>query len=357
MEWFWYRENEKNEIILLRMFGSLPEVVVPEHIGGKPVTGLSMYCFSEKGKVTGKEDFLQMAAAVSGDSGKWDFVRNLDVSFFFLELKEKKIRALSGDYITRVFLPDTIQTIGNLSFYQCRNLKAISLGAGELELGSDAFMNCKKLDVFVFRASAEKVTGLRQILLQRSGETSAFFRPGDSVVSAFSRGQTDEETEAAVFFPEYVEAYDLIGPAHIFELNIEGEGFRARQCFEDGVFQFAKYDQIFPQACDTEEESALCKMAAYRLRYPKDLKEEAEELYRTYLLRHIGTFIDELIRDKSLELIESLGKKGYFTGENLELCIQKMVEKHWTEGTRKLLEWKKEWQQEREGEVYAFEDF
>ncbi len=39
-----------------------------------------------------------------------------------------------------------------------------------------------------------------------------------------------------------------------FELNLTGEGFRARQCFKEGVILLNAYDEIFPQAC--VEESA-----------------------------------------------------------------------------------------------------
>ncbi len=47
-------------------------------------------------------------------------------------------------------------------------------------------------------------------------------------------------------YPEYYESYDELGPAHIFELNLTGEGFRARQCFKEGVILLNAYDEIFP---------------------------------------------------------------------------------------------------------------
>ena len=48
-------------------------------------------------------------------------------------------------------------------------------------------------------------------------------------------------------YPEYTESYDEIAPAHIFGRNITGEGFRARQQFQDGIVQFAGYDAIYPK--------------------------------------------------------------------------------------------------------------
>lgn len=39
--------------------------------------------------------------------------------------------------------------------------------------------------------------------------------------------------DSSIFYPEYNGGYDEVGPAHIFALNIEGEGFRMRQCFKE----------------------------------------------------------------------------------------------------------------------------
>lgn len=59
--------------------------------------------------------------------------------------------------------------------------------------------------------------------------------------------------QTAVFYPEYYENYDEIAPAHIFGRSIEGEGFRARQCFKEGVPDLSQYDTIFPKACAEEK--------------------------------------------------------------------------------------------------------
>ena len=97
-------------------------------------------------------------------------------------------------------------------------------------------------------------------------------------------------------FPEYSEKYDLIGPAHIFELNIEGEGFRARKCFEGDIFSLPMYDEVFRRAAEKEDERTLCRMAALRLCRPISLSEGNRDVYHTYLLSHMEAFLDELIR-------------------------------------------------------------
>lgn len=330
MEWFWFQENEKNELTLLRMFGDSPVVRVPDHIAGKKVVAAGAYCFSEKCVYTGKEAEVKCV----GDGTEEELSHALET---------KRVCSISGAYPVEIILPDGMEEIGDLAFYQCRSLEKISVGEKLSKIGSDAFMNCGKLQEFIFRSSPKRATALRQILAQRPGETTAYFEEG--------------ETTGAIVFPEYTEAYDVIGPAHIFSLNIEGEGFRARQCFENGVFQFEKYDRIFGQACDTEEMPVLCRMAALRILYPVRLNEERKREYLAYLISHQEPFYDFLIENDSLELVGELYHKGVLERKDIELCIQRTVKKHSPEGTRKLLAWKKEREAEGDEEEYGFEAF
>lgn len=343
MKWFWYRLNERGEAVLLRVFGTQPVLSLPEKIDGRPLTEISEYCFSEKEKYTGEESFLCMAAenevsdSVAGGE---------NISCFFRVLREKKICVLAGDFISEVKIPSSVKKVGTLAFYQCRHLEQIFFGAGNLELGGDAFMNCRRLKKFFFYTFPEKPTALRQILAQQSGETECYFlSPEDGAVTA------------ALLFPEYSEKYDLIGPAHIFELNIEGEGFRARQCFENGVFLFQKYDRIFSQAADSEEEKTLCKMAAMRLKFPFGLKEEEKKGYLEYLLCHMESMADWMIEEKETGLWKELGELGSIRKKDFELFLKKSIDARWTEGVRFLLQWKEAWWKEKEEEEYEFDDF
>lgn len=339
MEWFWYRLNKKNEAVLLRAFGTEPAVKLPEKIGGHVLTELSDYCFSGKEKYTGDEEFLFLA-------GEGEETRSGEEEVRFYELLEKgKLCALAGDFIKEVTLSGAVRKIGKFAFYQCHHLESITFEGREFELGGDAFMNCGSLKKFQIYALPQEPTGLRQILAQQDVETEVYFLSKEAHM-----------VTGAVLFPEYSEKYDLIGPAHIFELNIEGEGFRARQCFEDGIFRFQKYDQIFSQAKDTEEERTLCRMAALRLGHPVELREEAKQMYTEYLLSHMECFLDSVLAEKKLELLKSLGENGNLGKDVLENCLKKAVKSKWTEGIRLLLMWKEEWRKEEE-DAYGFEEF
>ena len=312
-----FEEKPEGELILLRFYGSQPEVRVPERIDGKPVTGLAPYAFSEKeGNLTDARlvdiEESEMFRPVSPDnhSAKKDFDR---------ELAAGLITALAGDFITSVRLPDSLKSIGELCFYQCRKLKKLSFGSGDIEIGSDAFMNCKSLSTIELRATSDQPTSLRRILSQRTSETDVWFQ------------------DAAVHFPEYSEKYDLIGPAHIFELNIEGEGFRARKCFEGDIFSLPMYDEVFRRAAEKEDERTLCRMAALRLCRPISLSEGNRDVYHTYLLSHMEAFLDELIRQRDLSVFLELGEQGLLEKDHITLCLKKLTAARWIEGTRQVL--------------------
>lgn len=87
-------------------------------------------------------------------------------------------------------------------------------------------------------------------------------------------------------FFEYDQTYDEIGPAHIFKLNMNGEGFRARQAFMDRVFVWKQYDEIFSEAIAQESEDDLLDMAFYRLIYAYDLSKEARQQFLEYIVNH-----------------------------------------------------------------------
>lgn len=83
-------------------------------------------------------------------------------------------------------------------------------------IGSDVFMNCLRLNHIYYDCSIFDVTFLKQILTQITWDVEVHF------------------LDSSIFYPEYNGGYDEVGPAHIFALNIEGEGFRMRQCLKRG---------------------------------------------------------------------------------------------------------------------------
>lgn len=310
---FQWKKTDEGGACILGGYGASPFVVVPEKIDGVVVTEIGDYCFSQSGN---KEQ---------------------------QERPSSFQRELSGEFIENVYLPDSVKKLGNLAFYNCTRLKELQIGAGLTQIGSDAFMNCLQLSTIRLRCSVAQNSGIKQLLSQRSADTTVIFEDGG-------------QTEAVVMYPEYYEMYDEIGPAHIFALNLTGEGFRARQCFEKGIVDLAKYDAIFEQACAEESPKTLCEMAVNRLCYPAGLSREAESRYRNYVHEQEDLLVKNLVKNRNLELLEILFSKKILTSRGREKSIALASGEGWPEGAASLLFWNQGLREQRK-DRYSFEDF
>ena len=221
---------------VLRVLGDSPCPAVPETVEGLPVTEIGPYCFADKPVKTG-------ARRSGADTHE-----------------------VTGNFVEEVTLPDTVRTLHSAAFYNCRRLRRLSLGAGVEGLGSDLFTNCRSLARLCLRAAPDAPTGLKKLL------------------GAISADITAEFDGARLFYPEYSEFLDENTPAHIFNHNIEGEGYRMRQCFTAaGAVDYAAFDASFAQACVGEGEGALCRLALGRLVLPFALGGQARADYEFYL--------------------------------------------------------------------------
>ena len=331
-DWYWYELTENRTVRLLRVFGTSPEVEIPGQIAGQRVTEIGDYCFAEKS--TGNIHSVYSESA--GKAQAEEIFRDLYC--------QGSIRELSGQYLEKIILPDSVVSIGNFCFYQCSSLTAVMLGNGLTGIGSDVFMNCRSLRNITIHGSVTEPSGLKQILAQRPLETEVSF-------------VSEHGTDAVLLYPEYSESYDEIGPAHIFELNIEGEGFRARQCFHEGIVDMAQYDGVFLQACARESVKTLCRMAWLRLYYPAGLHREPKEVYEEYLRENAAEAGKYLVEDKNLEFLYFAGEQGYFGEKEVAGCIQYAAERNWTEGAGMLLRCQNKWFAGKKRDEYSFDDF
>ncbi len=304
---FYWENTPGGGVRLLRAFGGISEVRIPDFIEGKPVTEIGAYCFAAGARLP---ESYQRTQAADGEGTE--------------DAAAVRLRELAGDYPTAVFLPDSVRKIGGFAFYNCVSLERLTLGAGTEEIGGDAFMNCRNLHRLTLRCGAGERSGARQVLGQITADLTVTYLGEDG-------------PEAVVLFPEYYESYDEVAPAHLFGRNIEGEGFRARQCFRDGVCDFARYDAIFRKACAEESEETLCAMAMNRLRYPAGLTEAAERLYETYAAGHADVICRQAILQRETEPIAFLCGRGLLKQTALNACIGDAADAEWAEGTVFLL--------------------
>ena len=99
-----YERLNDNCIRLLHMYGKNPVCVVPDMLDGMRVTELAEYCFS----------FKSMPEKLKTELGIDDILR-------------PDMTELCDDYIERVILPDGMQKIGRLCFYNCSRLSVLCL--------------------------------------------------------------------------------------------------------------------------------------------------------------------------------------------------------------------------------------
>lgn len=343
---FWGK-TEDNTARILRVSGSEPVLILPETVEGCPVTEIGAYCFAENCRLP--ETYFETVLCKNEEklSTDWETAEEMSSRESSAEMNRPErpvLTAIAGSYLEEIVLPENLEKIGNLAFYNCTSLKKITMGKKMEQVGSDAFMNCRKFGQIFLRCGVGERSGIRQILSQISSDMEVTFC-----------GKTG--VEAVVFYPEYYESYDEIAPAHLFGRNIEGEGFRARQCFKDGMVQLMQYDTIFPKACAEENDKTLRKITVTRLRYPVEMSGQAKQLYEAYFTEHDRAIAEELSREKRLEDIRYFCEQKLLLQGSLEVAIQTAAAMEWAEGTAALLYMKQEFFAKAAAERYTFEDF
>ena len=257
----YYEKISEDSIRINKVYSSSPTIEIPELIDGYMVRETADYCFSSK------------------EANLSKCILNREIPSNYHEC--------SGSDVESVRLPSTLKKLGNYAFYNCRKLKEIYVPSRLMSVGSDVFMNCLRLNLIHYDCSIFSVTILKQILTQITWDIEVDFIDG------------------SIFYPEYNGSYDEVGPAHIFALNIEGEGFRMRQCFKDGKIDFDGYDACFEKLCAEESESCIFHVAILRFmmgseRYIPYLK--AHDL-TSYLHRYkdICIMVEKLIEEKCMD--------------------------------------------------------
>lgn len=299
---------EKNDdgLHLLRLMGQTPYVIVPEQIDGYDVVSIGKYCFAAKRDCNNRtldNEWNQMESAAS----------------------EKSMHELSGEYIENVVLPDNVNVLESYAFYNCRKLKYLEFGKYLNVVNNDAFMNCRELAVLAIRCDIAEPSGVQYFLKQLNKEIELKFIQDSDVTGSF-------------YYSEYTESYEEIGPAHIFQMDVHGEGYRARQLFNDGVIDAAGYDAVFDAAKALESTYTLSKMAAGRLQYPVKLSEEARTAYTEFIKDNISYVLEWIVKEKRLDIIEFMASGNILDEKGLGMALKLAGRYDWTTGSAAIIE-------------------
>lgn len=309
----YWEKTVQCEAKVLRVLGQMPAITIPDKIDGCPIVEIGDYCFAYEAHLPKQGYFI----SIYYENNSQPQTNHQD----------RTTTELCGSYIESICLPDSLRKIGNYAFYNCRNLKTLELGNKLNIVGSDAFMNCYKLQKLYIRCDALEPSILQKLFVQISWDIEVLF------VGHYKQVKSQEKKiQASLFYTEYYDSYDEIAPAHIFEHQIIGSGFRARQSFLDNKVDYHQYDAIFLQSYKSESMQSMCHLALCRLRYPICLTPQTDAFYKNYIFSHGVTLVQYLSSQKELDILKFLFQKQLLSQDAIQAAILSASSAGWTEG-------------------------
>ena len=229
-----------------------PQAYRARRAGCWAITELGDYCFSEKPRSLPRADALcryevspdgtctlvqAFGRDLTGRHGRYD------LDFGEGSAAPEELHPVCGNFVEEIILPDSLQVIGSCAFLQLPQVRRLSVGAGDLTVGSDVFLNCFALADLLVRAAPEEKTGLFALVNNITEAVRAlFWLPGEA------------HPRAGLWYPAYWEDVEE-SPAHILLHTFSGQGYHYRQCFLDGKILSAEYDAIFPDGHAAEDQA------------------------------------------------------------------------------------------------------
>ena len=254
-----------------------------------------------------------------------------------LPVTELADKVFSGSTVEKVYLPRTLTRIGRYEFYGCEELREIHFYGELREVGGGVFTGCRNIRSLTVHMGMDEESALRDFVTEINERVTVhvFMQGGqnrmqderdtDSERTALDSSAFEEEngeTETArVIFPEYYDEAVENTPARITVSNIHGAGQKYRYCFEGRKFRFDRYDKMF--VYEKAEESVLMasKIAVTRLQYPKGLWESAKKEYEKFLMENLYEVLLGSLEDP--ETIKWIAGQ-YLTPEKNPLTADKM---------------------------------
>lgn len=278
---------------LVRLYADDPCPALPARIAGLPLTALAPYCFAE----TQRESALPAPAARCWAVWPPDAAPAAP-SGGAMPLPgrpETLPPAAAGRFLQGVCLPDSLRVLGDCAFYNCRALAWLEAGADITVIGSDVFLNTFALAELRLRAAPDAPSSLFRLAGNIQTELRALFCPPGAGGHA----------AAAARFPEYWEDIEET-PAHILLHTYSGQGYHYRQCFQDGVLDWAEYDSVFPMARAEDPPACMTLLALDRLRWPHDLSADAAAAYRAFLAKQADAVLAALRKAQDVPALDAL---------------------------------------------------
>ncbi len=306
---------EKNgKAVLCRCYGTGSVLFVPEMIDCLPVAEIADHCFAREPSIRIRQGDLR-TAFVSGDGNAFLSERTGERTGSQPNVRTKvqtgageEMPPLCGEELEEIYLPDTLEAIGDYAFYGCRNLKHLHLPFGLARLGGGAFVACNQIKTLAFSKGAGEETPhcMKDVAAELTYEIEV------------TVNDLEERPFMRLVFPEYYEESKENTPARIIESIYHGTGYQYRQCFQNRQMDFHQYDSLFPLAVAQEFYPTLFLLVRDRLTTPKGLSAEHRQMYLSWLKKEHTALSRRLFKEDDLDFLRTLNEDDFFTREILE---------------------------------------
>lgn len=255
-------------------------------------------------------------------------IRHLSVPAIIEDLPVRSIgkSAFSGrEDLFGVELPATIDTLGRYAFYNCKNLRSISLHDGVEDYYDGVIKQCQSLSEITLHQERDSFSVMKELLADNDRRLTF----------------TVEPIGLRLTFPAYV--YDFVEDveARVLHHKIEGSGYPYRECVTRKGVDLLAYDKLFSHVISDDYEAAIM-VALNRLRYPIELEDAAKEQYAQYLEQNARVVLLKLIEQECNEEIRYLCEECLITKDALEDGLYEAADKKLSAITAILMEYQRQ---------------
>lgn len=353
-----YQLEEKGAVIT-KVQGRAAEVRIPETIGGVPVVAIGERAFAVKEEAPVAEPEEELAAELTfvekageptavgqalrrvflPDSietiGAYAFSGCSALERIHLPAKLTEISQRMFDdcgSLEQLTLPAGLRSIGDYAFYGCGKLKRLHLPEGVQQIGKYAFYNCRKMEEINIPLAA---TDLNMGLFLNCDSLTYLSFGRCRHISDLTSGlnhelhltidfpqENGETVTSRLIIPDFQYEYIEDTPARQFHQVNYGTGHIFRQCIGNYEIDFRRYDEIFYLTRREDAADTVLLLAMARLEYPYRLQEKHRQVYLEYIRDHFLWAAEYFMNRNQDEKIRLFADWGLLTAENLPALIE-----------------------------------
>lgn len=255
-------------------------------------------------------------------------IRHLSVPAIIEDLPVRSIgkSAFSGrEDLLSVELPATIDTLGRYAFYNCKNLRSLSLYDQVEDYYDGVIKQCQSLSEITLQQECDSFSVMKELLADNDRRLTFTVKP----------------MNLRLTFPAYV--YDFVEDveARVLHHKIEGSGYPYRECVTRKGVDLLAYDKLFPHVISDDYEAAVM-VALNRLRYPIELEDAVKEQYAQYLEQNARVVLLKLIGQEREEEIRYLCEECLITKDALEDGLYEAADKKFSAIAAILMEYQRQ---------------